>query len=281
MPKILIVSDIHANLTALEAVLADFQQATGGQPAVIWSLGDMVDYGAEPEAVLDCLQQYPLIAILGNHELALLGKVELALFNPDARKSALWTRGQVGERNLAFLAGLSSSIQVAVGDSEFTLAHGSPRDPVWEYLLQADDAAGNFVMMETDHALVGHTHIASYFRLAPGKGDRSVVGSYAARDRETLRLPTASSGERLILNPGSVGQPRDKDPRAAYLLFDDESLSFTYRRVSYDVAQTADRIKAAHLPERFARRLERGTLEQPHPGWLDWRTHSIEGVQFC
>lgn len=239
--RVLVISDVHANLVALEAVLAD-----AGHWDVIWSLGDIVGYGPEPNECIARLSAEKHLAIAGNHDWAVLGKLELEDFNHDARRAILWTREQLNPLSLAYLQALPETLV----EGDFTLAHGSPRSPIWEYLLSPGAAKANFDYFQTPVCLVGHTHIPLRFRDLPGKLCQVIL----PQEGEVFPL----GPEREIINPGGVGQPRDGDPRAAYLLLDTEERTLEYRRVSYDIAETQGKMRAAELPKRLIARLEVG-----------------------
>lgn len=241
--RILVLSDIHANYTALEAVLAD-----AGATDEIWCLGDMVGYGPDPNAVVELVRELPqLTCLLGNHDVAVLGKMPFESFNGEARRSLMWTEKVMTADNVDFLNSLRQNVKVR---GQVTLAHGSPRDPLWEYVLNTLSARLNFDQFETPWCFVGHSHLQCAFRLTE------------ANDRVTMETPKAdealSLSPRLILNPGSVGQPRDRDPRAAYAIYDSEALTWTPKRVKYNVAEVQERIRSAGLPEKHAMRLAEG-----------------------
>lgn len=241
--RILVISDIHANLTALEAVLAD----AAGQYDRIWFLGDMVGYGPDPDEVVTRVRGLDVLALSGNHDWAVLGKLDLFDFNEDARRSAEWTRAQLSADNRTYLQALPPQ----GAEPPFSMAHASPRHPVWEYILDLETALENFAYFDTPVCLIGHSHMPLLFRLDETRGE---VTGYVASAGETVDLHIG----RYILNPGSVGQPRDGDPRAAYALLDTDTLTWEYRRVEYDVAETQRRLRAANLPPRLIARLEQG-----------------------
>mgnify|MGYP001337944696 CR=1 FL=1 len=206
--RVLIISDIHANLTALDAVLAD-----AGTVDEVWCLGDSVGYGPDPNDVVDRLRSLPnLTCLLGNHDVAVLGQMNFSVFNNDAKKSLYWQQKAVSAENLDYLRSLP---QEMVETGKASLAHGSPRDPVWEYVLNTLTARLNFDAFETSYCFVGHSHIQCYFYMD------------LKRDRVSLEIPPLNEvvnlTPRAILNPGSVGQPRDRDPRSAYAIFDPEA----------------------------------------------------------
>ncbi|HTP02273.1 MAG TPA: metallophosphoesterase family protein [Anaerolineales bacterium] len=241
--RVLVISDLHANYTALEAVLKD-----SGQFDEAWCLGDLVGYGPDPNLVVEEIRLLPrLTCMLGNHDVAILGRMELAAFNGDARRSLTWTSNVITADNVDFLRTLPYAADVR---GDVTLAHGSPRDPIWEYVLNTLSARLNFDHFTTPYCFVGHSHIQSLFQLDE-KRDR--VSMALAKVGQQLALKP-----RVILNPGSVGQPRDRDPRAAYAIFDTERVTWEPRRVHYDIGSVQDRIRQAGLPERHAARLAEG-----------------------
>jgi diadenosine tetraphosphatase ApaH/serine/threonine PP2A family protein phosphatase len=240
--RVLILSDIHANLTALEAVLED-----AGPFDATWCLGDLVGYGPDPNQCVERVRALPeLLCLIGNHDQAALGGIPLSRFNRDARDVAEWTRSVLTEGNQEYLRSLPARITT----QDFTLAHGSPRQPVWEYILDQYTADRMFDFFDTPYCLVGHSHLPLVFKRG---SDGAFAAPVAIRLGKTIPLE-----KRMILNPGSVGQPRDMDPRAAYALLDLEALSWEPRRVRYDIAQVQLRILDAGLPERQALRLVAG-----------------------
>jgi len=242
--RVLVISDIHANYTAFEAVLSD----AAGVDAV-WCLGDVVGYGPDPNACVELLSEQPnLVCVLGNHDVAALGEMPLESFNGDARRSLLWQERVLSADSIKFLRSLPSK-QVEISE-HVTLVHGSPRDPVWEYILNTLSARLNFEEFKTDFCFVGHTHVQSIFQLNTNINRISL-------NMPHVGMPTPLTG-RAILNPGSVGQPRDRDPRAAYVIFDTEALTWEPQRVEYDIKSVQARIREANLPEKHALRLEEG-----------------------
>ena len=241
--RILVISDIHANYTALEAVLAD-----AGSTDEVWCLGDLVGYGPDPNLVVEQVRDLAqLTCLLGNHDVAAIGKMPFESFNGDARRSLTWTERVLTADNMDFLRSLPQYTKVR---GEATLAHGSPRDPLWEYVMNTLSARLNFDYFDTPWCFVGHSHLQSGFRLNE------------ANDRVTVETPKVDMAfelsPRLILNPGSVGQPRDRDPRAAYAIYDTEGHTWTPHRVAYNVTEVQERIRAAGLPEKHALRLSDG-----------------------
>lgn len=241
--RILIISDIHANLVALEAVLAE-----AGSYDAAWCLGDLVGYGPNPNECVARVRALPnLICLLGNHDEAVRGGVDVRVFNGDARAAILWTQQTVTAETMGFLRSLAPQHIWR----DYTLVHGSPRQPVWEYILDTETARDNFASINTPYCLVGHTHQpVIYRRLAPNGEVVEEEPDYAA--------PRPLARQRLILNPGSVGQPRDNNPEAAYALLDIDRELWEYRRAEYDVAVTQRRLRVAGLPERLAARLSYG-----------------------
>lgn len=240
--RYLVVSDLHANLAALESVLAD-----AGQFDAIWCLGDIVGYGPDPNECVELLRQHELVCLSGNHDWAALNKLDLATFNTDARTAATWTRRMLTDEVHAYLDALPSLVEVGA----FTLAHGSPRQPVWEYILDPLVASINFMHFSTQYCLVGHTHTAVvYQQNTNGEGCRVRFPQY---DR-----PIPLDRTRLIINPGSVGQPRDADPRAAYAILDTGAMMWEHRRVAYPIEETQNRMRQHGLPHRLVTRLQYG-----------------------
>lgn len=242
--RVLVISDIHANLTAFQAVLKD-----AGTVDEIWCLGDMIGYGPDPNQVVDLIRSLPNLTacLLGNHDVALLGDMNFAIFNPEARKSLLWQQAHISTDNLAYLRTLPQKTLVR---QNVTLAHGSPRDPVWEYILNTLVARLNFDAFETPYCFVGHSHLQCYFQLDMVK-DRVSLDAFAINK-------VAKLTPRTILNPGSVGQPRDRNPLAAYAIYNPDAETWEPRRVEYDIASVQKRIRAAGLPEKHAARLTDG-----------------------
>lgn len=237
-----IVSDPHANLPALESVLADVKRVG---PDILVCLGDYVGYGAQPNEVVARLKDGCAVSLVGNHDLAALAKVNISDFNRHAAMAALWTRDQLNDESRAFLEALSSRSEIQGID----LAHASLRDPVWEYVLDEEIAEANFNEHDFDTVFVGHTHAPATFLM---EGDRCVGVTPVAG--EPLQL---GSG-RLILNPGGIGQPRDGDPRAAWATWEPDRRTFTVHRVEYPIAQAQQAIRAAGLPGVLADRLAQG-----------------------
>lgn len=238
--RIAVLSDIHSNLVALDAILAH-----AGAVDAIWHLGDVVGYGPDPDGVVGRLAERGASGVRGNHDAAAVGGREIEWFNADARAAIEWTGSTMSSATHAWLDALPE--RRVAGD--VTLVHGSPRDPLREYVTNRFVAGENFAVLKSTHALHGHTHIPVAWRT-----DGDAVSLLMAEDGTTIDL----AGTRSLLNPGSVGQPRDGDPRAAYLVFDDELGRVTWHRVAYDIEPVQAAIRAAGLPGRLADRLAIG-----------------------
>jgi|CXWL01.1.fsa_nt_gi diadenosine tetraphosphatase ApaH/serine/threonine PP2A family protein phosphatase len=241
--RIAIVSDVHSNMEALEAVLGHAARA-GGVDGV-WCTGDIVGYGAEPGAVIGRLRELGAVCVAGNHDLVACGKMGVEDFNPVAAEAALWQGQQLGDEERAWLA----SLPLVLKEGDFTLVHGSLRAPALEYLLDAESAVAQFDRQTTPYSCVGHSHLP--FDITESDLEPMFV---ARGDGETITLGDA----RLILNSGSVGQPRDGDPRAGYILYDQAEATITWHRVKYDIKTTQAKIVAAGLDLRLAERLALG-----------------------
>lgn len=244
--RVLVLSDIHANLAALDAVLADAKEF---DYETVWCLGDTVGYGPEPDECITRIRLLGAVTVAGNHDWAALGRMEVDDFNPEARRAVLWTRDNIGAENLAWLSSLPSQPLV---QGEFTLTHGSPRDPVWEYVLYPSTATANLAFFPTPFCLVGHTHVPALYVAQSEDQKASLL-------RPTFGKPMPlRAGTRAILNPGSVGQPRDNDRRTAYAILDTDALTWLPRRVAYPIEITQAHMRAAGLPERLINRLAFG-----------------------
>jgi len=241
--RILVISDIHANYTALEAVMND-----AGSVDETWCLGDLVGYGPDPNAVVEYVREIPnLTCLLGNHDVAVIGKIPFEAFNGDARRSLEYHERVLSADNMDYLRVLPSNLKVR---EDVSLVHGSPRDSVWEYILNTLSARLNFSHFTTPWCFVGHSHLQCMFHLDV-KTDR--VNLMPIKVGERMKLDP-----RLILNPGSVGQPRDRDPRAAYAIYDSEAKTWEPRRATYNIEEVQQRIRDAGLPEKHAVRLAEG-----------------------
>ena len=237
-----VVSDIHANLHALEAVLEAIDR---DEPDELWCLGDLVGYGPRPNECCALVRARAATCLAGNHDLAVRGTIDLWEFSGDAGAAAAWTRSVLDDASQEYLDAL-----LPKGEAHgVALFHGSPRDPVWEYVISDEAAAVSFALTDEPLLLVGHSHAALEVSLR----DTLLAGGLAPGGTE-LEL----AGARRLLNPGSVGQPRDGDPRAAYLLLDLDAQRASFRRVVYDIERTQAEIRDAGLPELLAERLAAG-----------------------
>jgi diadenosine tetraphosphatase ApaH/serine/threonine PP2A family protein phosphatase len=240
--RVAVISDVHANEQALDAVLEDIDQ---WNPEAVWCLGDVVGYGPAPNRCCEVVSERADVCLIGNHDLVVLGTLDVTDFNEEASAAALWTRDELDERSRAFLLPLEPSATVDGAE----LFHASPRDPVWEYVLSAETAYDGLLATTAPLVLVGHSHVA----LAIGLEDDVLRGGLAPGGTE-LEL-----NGRWLLNPGSVGQPRDGDPRAAWLELDTGERLARFHRVVYPVELTQERIRENGLPEALASRLAQGS----------------------
>jgi predicted phosphodiesterase len=238
--RVAVLSDIHANVTALDAVLADI-------PSIdeVWHLGDIVGYGPEPDVVVARLREVGAIGVRGNHDVAAVGGLEIEAFNIDARTAMEWTRSVIGDDTRSWLRALPERLERA----GFTLVHGSPRDPTWEYVTSTPVAQAGMAAMSTRSGLHGHTHVPIAYVEQDGR-------------LETMSPSNGSAltfdGRRVLLNPGSVGQPRDGIPASSWLLLDTDAGTATWRRTAYDVAAVQTTMVAVGLPDRLVTRLGHG-----------------------
>lgn len=241
--SILIISDVHANLVAFETVLA-----AAGEYDEIWNLGDIVGYGPRPRECIDLLRSLnPTASLIGNHDWAAIGRLALDEFNPVARFATYWTTAQLSADQMSYLEGLPNRVI----ESEWMLVHGSPRHPVWEYVYTNRVAKQNFEFFDTPVCFLGHTHIQLF--ISEAKAAKGAAPSQPA-DGDVLDL----SAGRFIVNPGSVGQPRDSNPTAAFAMFDPRANTVTFRRVEYDIEETQAQMEDAGLPRPLITRLALG-----------------------
>jgi len=238
--RVAVLSDIHANLVALDAVLA-------GVPSVdeIWHLGDVVGYGPHPDETVARLRELGAIGVRGNHDNAALGGHEIESFNVDARRAAEWTRATISDETRAWLAAQPETLE----REGFLLVHGSPRDPIWEYITSTPVARASMAAMHTHSGLHGHTHLPVAYIEDDGRLETMSPGSGS-----TLTF----DGRRVLLNPGSVGQPRDGIPTAAWMLLDTEAGNATWWRTAYDIGEVQAAMIKVSLPERLVARLAYG-----------------------
>ncbi len=241
--RILVISDIHANVTAFEAVLEHCE----GQWDFVWCLGDVVGYGPDPNECVELLKTLPQLCLAGNHDWAALNRLDVKTFNPDARRAAEWTQATLTAENTRFLEHLP--VTFVIGD--YTLVHASPREPIWEYILEPAIATLNFPHFETPYCFVGHTHQPVIYTLPDESGN-------AQSNLPKYNEARALNGQRQIINPGSIGQPRDQNPDAAYGILDMTSGVFEHRRIPYNIRAVQRRMLDYNLPERLITRLEHG-----------------------
>jgi diadenosine tetraphosphatase ApaH/serine/threonine PP2A family protein phosphatase len=241
--RVAVVSDIHSNLHALEVVLAAIDEE---KPDELWCLGDLVGYGPRPNECCALVRERAAISLCGNHDLAVVGALSLGAFSGDAADAARWTQTVLADEHRTWLEGLKPLAEW----HETQLFHGSPRDPVWDYVLTEQVARTSLELTSAELVLVGHSHVALGLEL----DGSSLAGGLAPGGTEI----TLADGRRRLLNPGSVGQPRDGDPRAAWLLIDFEAGRAAFRRVAYDIGATQEEIRAAGLPWTLAARLQHG-----------------------
>jgi diadenosine tetraphosphatase ApaH/serine/threonine PP2A family protein phosphatase len=239
--RIAVISDVHANDHALAEVLAGVDAAA---PDAIWCLGDVVGYGPAPNRCCEVVAERADLCLVGNHDLVVLGRLGIEEFNGEAAAAAQWTRRELDERSRTFL----SALEPTARENGAELFHASPRDPVWEYVLSAETAYYSLLSTTAPIVLVGHSHVA----LAIGLENDELHGGLAAAGTEV------ELEGRWLLNPGSVGQPRDGDPRAAWLLVDTEARTASFHRSAYDVERTQADMRAKGLPEGLAERLAHG-----------------------
>ncbi len=239
-----IIADIHANLAAFKAVLDDIKRRGGVEE--VWCLGDVVGYGPDPRQCIELLRQYNHVCIAGNHDWAAIGKLATSEFNPDAAVACRWTGQQLRPGDIQYLENLPMVIQ----KEDFTLVHGSPRQPIWEYLISVSSAKENFAYFQSQFCLIGHSHVPMVF-----KYDETGTCSFS---QFMPNVGLALGKSRLIINPGGVGQPRDDDPRSSYAIYDNETGMIRLYRVPYDISVTQTRMVKHNLPVRLVARLSQG-----------------------
>lgn len=238
--RLAVLSDIHANLAALDAVRQNL-------PAVdeVWVLGDIVGYGPQPNEVIVALQEMGARSVLGNHDAAAIGTIDTGWFNPDAARAVVWTAEVIDDNARAYM----SALPEVRTDGELTAVHGSPRDPIWEYITGAAVAAANLPAFDTGVCLHGHTHVPVVFRVDDGR-----IEAVPAAPDTSISIRAG----RSLVNPGSVGQPRDGNPAASYLVLDTDADLAEFRRVAYDIGATQKAMRQVGLPPRLAERLGYG-----------------------
>jgi predicted phosphodiesterase len=242
--RVALISDIHGNLHALDAVIDALE---GERVDAVWCLGDLVGYGPRPNACCSKVAARADICLVGNHDLGVLGEIPLDEFSHEAAESARWTQEVLEDDAREYLAGLSP--EAVVPGTDIELYHASPRDPVWEYVLDAGAMRAALEGTNGSIVLVGHSHVP----LVAVLEDDQLRADHAAGGTEV----DLSSG-RLLMNPGSVGQPRDGDPRAAFLVLDLEAKSARFGRANYPIERTQEEIRERGLPEPLAERLAHG-----------------------
>ncbi len=239
-----IIADIHANLAAFTAVLDDIERRGGVE--VVWCLGDVVGYGPDPHQAIELLCQYKHVCVAGNHDWAAIGKIDTSDFNPDAAAACHWTANQLTPEDIQYL----DSLPLVIQKDDFTLVHGSPRDPIWEYLLSTSSAKQNFAYFQSQFCLVGHSHMPLVFECS------ETGACFVSEFPDGAELTLARN--RLIINPGGVGQPRDGNPKASYAIYDSQARSITHYRVPYDIGATQARMVEHRLPMQLVIRLSYG-----------------------
>jgi len=239
-----IIADIHANLEAFTAVLDDIK--VGGGVEEVWCLGDVVGYGPDPHQCIELLRQQNPVCVAGNHDWAAIGKIDTTYFNPDAAAASHWTTEQLSPEDVDYL----TNLPLVIEKGDFTLVHGSPREPIWEYLFSTSNARENFAHFKSKFCLVGHSHVPMVFRYDEA-GDCS-------SNMFSPNIKLVLSKSRLIINPGGVGQPRDGDPRASYAIGDSETRTVRLYRIPYDIKATQSKMIEQGLPIRLANRLSYG-----------------------
>jgi len=237
--RIAVLSDIHSNLAALDAVLAHVAPVDA-----VWHLGDVVGYGPDPDGVVARLADLAAIGVRGNHDAAAVGGSEIEWFNPDARAAIEWTREHMSETTRAWLGSLPERRL----EGDFTMVHGSPREPLWEYITTSPVARANLSVVTTAFGLHGHTHLPIIWAEEDGR-----IVSASPGDGSTFAL-----AGRALLNPGSVGQPRDGIPDARCMVIDSDAGLVTWHHVPYDIEAVQAAMREAGLPSRLVERLSYG-----------------------
>lgn len=239
-----IIADIHANLAAFEAVLDDMDKQ--GDIDRVWCLGDIVGYGPDPHECIELMRDIGHACIAGNHDRGSIGKFDIRQFNQDAADAVRWTAEQLGNEDIRYL----ESLPDVLVENDFTLVHGSPRRPLFEYILSISIAQGNFDYYQTKYCLTGHTHIPQVYSIDED--------SNCITTRFTPNIKLVAGEHRLIINPGAVGQPRDGDSRASYAVYDGITGVMQLRRVKYNIRMTQNKMVSCGLPLRLAGRLDSG-----------------------
>lgn len=241
--RVLVISDVHANLIALEATIE-----AAGEVDAIWNLGDIVGYGPKPGECIDYLLSLePAASLIGNHDWAAIGRLQLDEFNPVARYATYWTTAQLSTEHMLYLEGLPNRVI----EDDWMLVHASPRHPIWEYVYTAESAHDNFELFDSPVCFLGHTHVQLFISEEMAREGRP---PFQPAEGDEINLET----NRYIVNPGSVGQPRDNNPDAAYAIFDTDKGTVTFHRTSYDIEATQAQMEEAGLPRPLITRLALG-----------------------
>ena len=244
----LILGDIHANLEALQAVIDDATTEHGFDQ--IWGIGDLVGYGPNPNEVIGLVRQYGFRAVAGNHDFAAIDKIDYwNVFNPHAAWAAKWTGTELTDENREFLKALPEMI--VVGNGKFTITHGSPRGPIDEYVTQYHTARECFKHFDTPYCLISHTHQPLVFAI---DAEENLYRDNLC-DTEEFAL---TYNQRMLINPGSVGQPRDNNFRASYMIYDDETETMEHYRVAYEYTKTQLKLAEINMPTMLIERLAIG-----------------------
>ena len=241
----LIIADLHSNLESFQAILQDARDHGGFDQ--VWCLGDIVGYGPDPGPCIELLRSLPHVAICGNHDLGALGSLGLERFNPHAAAATRWTAEQLTAEQAEYLRALPQWLE----QGEFTLVHGSTLEPIWDYFLPTamtpEELRASFERFTTPYCLVGHSHLPFWCREPDLAFQRLPQGQALSLDQE-----------RLVINPGSAGQPRDGDLRVCYAIYDSDARSMTHHRTSYDIEAVQAKMRRVSLPEYLATRLSFG-----------------------
>ncbi len=242
--KVLLIADIHSNLDALDVIEEEFKKADQ-----VWCLGDLVGYGPEPNEVIEKIFSSSKYIIAGNHDYGSINKIDISYFNSSARLACIWTKNELTEKNIGLLENLPQFKKI---ENNFLLVHGSPSDPIWEYILNIHLASSAFSSFNEKVAFVGHTHIPAIFTLDSNK--RVIKEDISKENEFSLDI----ENKRYIINPGSIGQPRDGDPRLSYILFDIDKAKLYFQRQEYNIQKTQLKMNQKGLPLDLALRLSQG-----------------------
>jgi len=242
--RIGIISDIHSNAEAFQAVLNQLTDID-----TIICLGDIIGYAADPLFCIEKIRELEIQCIKGNHEGAVTGELDLQYFNEDARHAILWTRDQLKEKDIIYLSDLNRKIEIC---QNVLGVHGSPRQPLWEYILDRQAAEEIFTSFDFKIYFIGHSHIAGYFTFSH---KNKMVNYKSAIDGAQIKIRKNNS---YIINCGSVGQPRDRNPQASFAIFDTESSMVQIIRVNYPITKAQEKIINGKLPRFLAERLSMG-----------------------